>query len=202
MVVAPVAPRPASRIADLTCALAIGTWYSMPRSADEPVMRSGAVTRGPWPTTDEPMRLNGWATRSIGRRESDASPTSAWPPGTALTTPASNRMVVPELPQSRARSLAWRPSAGPTTMVASPSSIWVAPSWTMMRPVEATSRPGESPAMVLSPLARALNISARCEALLSPGTLRQPRRVGAGTTRVTSLTAREPPGSRGRSTRG
>jgi hypothetical protein len=46
--------------------------------------------------------------------------------------------------------------------------------------VDATSSPLESPSMVLDPLASALIISARCEALLSPGTRTSPRSDDAG----------------------
>jgi hypothetical protein len=44
----------------------------------------------------------------------------------------------------------------------------------MMALVDATSWPGERPSIVLSPLAKALIISARCDALLSPGTRSEP----------------------------
>ena len=50
----------------------------------------------PWPETRAPISASGAATRSIGRCDSDASPTSRASPGIALTTPASRRIEVPE----------------------------------------------------------------------------------------------------------
>ena len=48
-------------------------------------------------------------TRRMGRRESDRSPTSVVTNGCAATTPASIRMVLPELPQSSGRDGAASP---------------------------------------------------------------------------------------------
>src|SRR5207247_689535 len=60
---------------------------------------------GAWPSTASmlaPIRSSGAMTRLIGRRESDESPTSLdenrWP----ARMPARSRIVVPELPASRA----------------------------------------------------------------------------------------------------
>ncbi len=46
------------------------------------------------------MARSGFATRSIGRRISDASPTSTESNGCALSSPMNSRMAVPALPMS------------------------------------------------------------------------------------------------------
>ena len=51
-------------------------------------------------STSPPIRRSGSATRSIGRAESDASPTSSNRPSWPARTPASRRMSVPAFPQS------------------------------------------------------------------------------------------------------
>ena len=97
-VVGPSALRPASRIADFTCALATSGSISIPRSAPEPRTRSGA-----WPSvvsTSAPIRRSGAATRSIGRGVSDSSPVSVNSPAWPARTPAPRRMSVPALRQS------------------------------------------------------------------------------------------------------
>ncbi len=97
--VAPSAARPASRMADFTCALATFDVQSMPRSAP-PVTRSGGRQRSPCPSTVAPISSRGSATRSMGRVESDSSPTSSVSQAKPATRPASSRMEVPEFPQS------------------------------------------------------------------------------------------------------
>ncbi len=81
------------------------------------------------PSMRAPRRRRGVATLAMGRRESDASPTSTDAKGCAASRPASRRMVVPELPQSSgavgARS-PWRPTPC-TRSVPSPSSSMATP---------------------------------------------------------------------------
>ena len=98
--VSPSAYSPASRTADLTCALATGSRYSMPVSALPPRTRTGG--RPSRVATRAFISPSGSATRAIGRRISDSSPTSsvsnAWP----AKSPENSRMDVPELPRSSA----------------------------------------------------------------------------------------------------
>ncbi len=51
-------------------------------------------------STSAPMARSGSTTRAIGRRRSDASPSSVASQSLPASTPARRRMVVPELPQS------------------------------------------------------------------------------------------------------
>ena len=112
-------------------------------------------------------------TRSIGRRDSDSSPASSLSNGWAASSPASRRMVVPELPQSSG-SRAARSPAMPTPPMLDPSIS--TPSARMHDAVDWTSAPVDSPRTLLSPEAIEPRISARCEIDLSPGTLIAPSR--------------------------
>ncbi len=125
-IVVPLADSPARRMADFTCALATFDVQSMPWSAPPP-MRTGGRQRSPRPRTVAPMRPSGSATRSIGRRESDSSPTSSVSHAKPATRPARRRMEVPELPQSSA------PSARCSR---------ARPPWSTMRPVLAALHAG------------------------------------------------------------
>ena len=98
--VVPLAESPASRMADFTWALATLAVQSMPCSRP-PRTCSGGRQRSPRPSTWAPIRVSGSATRSIGRAESESSPTSSVSQSKPATSPASRRMEVPELPQSR-----------------------------------------------------------------------------------------------------
>jgi hypothetical protein len=118
--VSPDAAIPASRMADLTWALAIGMVYSMP-CTDPPVTVTGARHRSPWPVTDAPMRPRGSATRSIGRVRSDSSPVRTVVPARVAATPASRRRAVPELPRSRGPAGADRRDRPPSTDTVPPS---------------------------------------------------------------------------------
>ena len=61
------------------------------------------IVSGGWPSVASmraPIRSSGSITRRIGRRDSDASPISVAVNGWPARTPASRRIVVPELPAS------------------------------------------------------------------------------------------------------
>ncbi len=73
-------------------------------------------------------------TRRIGRRESEASPTSRAVKGAAASTPASSRIVVPELPQSTSPRGGRKRPAPPAIRTRRPSAA----SW------RATSMPRDS----------------------------------------------------------
>ncbi len=100
-VVVPAAARAASRIADLTWALGTGVWWSMGRRRAAPVISSGSREPPPWPSIRAPIARSGSVTRPIGRRRSEASPSSTADSGRPARSPATRRAVVPELPQSR-----------------------------------------------------------------------------------------------------
>ena len=55
-----------------------------------------------WASIRAPIRDKGPMIRRIGRRDSERSPISVDVNGCAATTPASMRIVLPELPQSSA----------------------------------------------------------------------------------------------------
>ncbi len=168
--VSPSAPRPASSTAPFTWALATGGSYSMPRRWPPWMVRGGRQPPGRQ-STAAPMRRSGSATRSMGRCDTESSPTSTVSHGKAAQNPDSRRMVVPELPTSMGTSDSHRRSVPPVTR--SPSTS--APRQRTARAVRATSSPPDSPRRVEVPSARAARIRARWEMDLSPGTRTRPR---------------------------
>ena len=127
----------------------------MARSAPQRTS-SGGVHRSPWPLTSTPIAWSGRATRSMGRRRSEASPSSRWAPSTVATTPHRRRIVVPELPQSSAASLARSRSRPPSTStMPSARRSTRAPRVRTHTTVAATSAPSEHPEMVERPSASA-----------------------------------------------
>ena len=96
----PSAPRPASRIADFTCAEATGDAYASAASGRRPRTASGSFVPFARATKVAPIRASGSITRPIGRRRSDSSPVSTVTNGWPASTPVRSRAVVPELPQS------------------------------------------------------------------------------------------------------
>src|SRR5579884_2594727 len=159
----------------------------MPCNWTCPPTRRGSVS------ARAPMARSGSTTRSMGRRESEASPTRVTSKGAAASRPASRRMVVPELPQSSEPDGGRRPrSPRPTTTSPSTST----PSARRQPAVLSTSAPGDSPRTRATPSATAFRISARWEMDLSPGTRTSPsRRRGALT--VASTTPPRGPGPPG-----
>ena len=178
----PSAYRPASKMADLTWALATGVSYSMPCRPGPPPTRSGGQL------ARAPIRARGSTTLSIGRRLREASPPSSLSNGWAASRPASRRIVVPELPQSSGRAAARRPfMPEPRTRPASIST----PSARRQAAVDATSAPADRPRTWLSPSAIAPSINARCEIDLSPGSRSSPsRRRARRTVAITWPSAR------------
>ena len=156
--------KPASRIADLTCAEA-GT-----------LVKSIPPSRAPWtvigsvspPSIAAPILTSGATTRRIGLALSDASPTKvALTPAIPATAPISSRAVVPLLPQSIGASGVRH--AAPRTRHRSPSCSTTAPNASTARIVRITSSAMFKLLMMLSPSAIAARVKARCEQLLSPG---------------------------------
>ena len=142
----------------------------MPCSGWPPWMRSGGV-----PSSRVSMRApicaSGPVTRRIGRRDSDASPTSTLSNGCAASNPASRRMPVPALPQSSSPSGALRPST-PTPWTMRVDGDGVSKRTPMRAKIAAVARvssPSRKPSMRDTPSASAANITARCETDLSPG---------------------------------
>ena len=98
--VTPSACRAASSTAVLTWALGTSIVTEAPRRR-RPVVSMGGVPPG-LVFTLAPRLARGVATRCIGRRDNEASPTRrASTPGVAASAPVRNRIVLPELPQSR-----------------------------------------------------------------------------------------------------
>ena len=90
----------------MICALGTSGRWVMARS------RAPSIVSGGRPSSDPmtaPMSVSGRITRFIGRRESEASPPITVRNSWAATTPASSRIVVPELPASSAPAAAVRP---------------------------------------------------------------------------------------------
>ena len=87
-------------MADFTWALATLLVQSMPCRAPplDPQRGQAALARTPRPSA--PICSSGSATRSMGRRESEASPVNSVSQSNPATNPASSRMEVPEFPQS------------------------------------------------------------------------------------------------------
>ena len=197
--VSPSVNNPARSTALFNCALAtfevIDPGRMLPLST-----RTGGRPFSPVVTV-APSSRSGAATRSIGLRESDASPMSVAGTPAPARTPVKSRMVVPEFPQSSDLAGGRRPrkptpktmaSSGPMSGscsgkgkepagregtgcalhgVPSPRNKGT-PSCARHRAVDRTSPPGARPAIRLSPSASEAKSSARCEMLLSPGTRR------------------------------
>ena len=148
------------------------------------------------PAKRAPIARSGSTTRPIGRRRSDASPSSTAKSGRPARTPASRRAVVPELPQSRtprARGARRRPASGRGSRRA--RRVGNSLDLRAQRRndagrrahVLAVARRGD-PAL---PSASSASRSDRWEIDLSPGRAGAPRRRAAGrTTRSSSATVR------------
>ena len=119
-------------------------------------------------------------TRFIGRFESDASPVSRLRNGCPARSPASSRIVVPEFPQSMSCSGFLKTRLFPWTIsvVSSAFSMWM-PRERIAATVHRQSSLGRNPRMTHGPLLIAASITARCEMLLSPGTINSVWSAGA-----------------------
>ena len=130
-----------------------------------------------------PIRRSGAATRSIGRRQSEASPVNSARIGWLATRPMSSRADVPRIAAVEAAPPAGagrrRRPRRPCQAPSAPVSIR-APIARSAAAVEATSPPSFSPSIRLRPTASAASISARCEIDLSPGTRAVPRKGPRG----------------------
>ncbi len=169
-VVTPPELSAASRIADLTCAEATGSRYSIGTSISGPRIVAGSRSSDRV-SACTPMRRSGSSTRPIGRRTSEASPVKvvvkAWPPA----IPSVSRAPVPELPKSTTCSGSMRPPTPRPAIRQAPGPVWVtaAPKAPIAAAVASTSSLSRSPSIAVSPTASAPSISARCEMDLSPG---------------------------------
>src|SRR6266571_2050036 len=165
----------------------------MPRNPP-PWTRIGGRPSGPSSTT-APIRRRGIATRCMGRPDREASPESTYLPGRPASAPASNRIVVPELPASRAASATTsQPTPSTPRAGGTPPGGRSRPRRPRQAIVEATSAPGAAPRISDRPRAMAARMSARCETDLSPGTARVPRSRSTGVT-VTSIDSLQSPAS-------
>ena len=134
-------------------------------------MRKGGVSSGPSATMLAPILRSGAITRSIGRRESPASPTSRLSKVCPARSPARSRIVVPEFPQSISPFGGDNTRFFPCTISVSGSGCSIlTPKARMAFTVCMQSSPGRNPRRVHTPLDKAAMITARCEILLSPGT--------------------------------
>ncbi len=140
-----------------------------------------------------PICRSGPATRSIGRRISEASPISVEAKDCPASRPIDRRIAVPALPMlSGAVAPCSPPAPAPCTItrVGSGRSICT-PSARSARNVARQSSLARNPLMRVSPLAMPPSISARCEMDLSPGTVTSPltRTAGATWYSCTAVTA-------------
>ena len=123
----------------------------------EPWMVSGA-----WPPVRvslAPIASSGLRMRSMGRRESESSPTKVNLPCCGASRPEIMRIVEPELPQSSVWLLGITRPDTPVTST-SPSLIFLtlAPSASMQASVEAQSAPVEKLVKRETPSAKAASI--------------------------------------------
>ncbi len=146
-VVGPSAKRPARSTAVLTWALGTGGSKLIARRGRRPSIVIGAVPSGP-SRTAAPIAWSGAAMRRIGRRIREASPSSEAVIGCPAMAPASIRIVLPELPQSRRSLGALRARSGPLPSTMARPSPWSrtnTPQPSRHDAVWATSSPGAKP---------------------------------------------------------
>src|SRR6266851_1018849 len=129
------------------------------------------------------MRSNGSITRAMGRRRSEASPSSVADIELPASRPSSSRIVVPEFAQSR---FPWGVAneRRPAPRIRAVRSLrWMsAPRARRQATVARTSSPSGRPWTQLSPSARVASIRARWAIDLSPGTASSPATRAAGET--------------------
>src|SRR5205807_5198127 len=119
-----------------------------------------------------PIFRSGVITRSMGRRESAASPTRRLSNVCPASKPARSRMVVPEFPQSISSFGGVSTRFFPWTMSVSGSGCSILiPKARSAFTVRMQSLPGRKPRNVQTPLDKAAIMAARWEMLLSPGTI-------------------------------
>src|SRR5216683_730752 len=129
------------------------------------------------------MRSNGSIMRAMGRRRSEASPSSVADIELPASRPSSSRIVVPEFAQSR---FPWGVAneRRPAPRIRAVRSLrWMsAPRARRQATVARTSSPSGRPWTQLSPSARVASIRARWAIDLSPGTASSPAARAAGET--------------------
>ena len=169
-VVTPAACSPANSTADLIWAEGTGVAYSIGSRSAVPRRVNGSLSC-PFSSTASPICTNGFSTRPMGRRDSEASPISrtrmSWP----AIRPIISRMPVPELPKSMSVPGSARPpTPRPRTSHAVPTLCTGQPIASSALAVLSTSSPSSRPQIVVRPVARAPSMRARWEIDLSPGT--------------------------------
>ena len=138
MVVVPSAFSPAKSIADLTCALATGNLYFIPRSFEG----NNVIGKTFSPIIFAPISRNGFIILSIGRRLSDSSPVNVALIPCPAIKPVSSLTVVPELPASKTFSGSLSPrSPQPFTKTREPTRSISTPAAAKQAIVERQSSP-------------------------------------------------------------
>ena len=170
---------PASRTADLTCALATGSTYSMGTSCVPSIFRGGKPPSREW--IRAPICVSGSIMRRIGRLLKEASPSIVDLKSCPASIPAIMRIVDPELPASRVRRVFRSPSRpAPAIRTRSPSMSIFTPRREKQSSVLRQSAAAEKWVISLVPSARDASIAYRWEMDLSPGTSSEPLIVRAG----------------------
>ena len=130
---------PASTTALLTWALGTSVSKSMAVGAARP-----SIVNGGRPSVEAiraPIRSSGTMTRFMGRRDNDSSPAIVDANGWAARTPASIRIVLPELPASSTPAGARRPPRPrPSMRKLNPSDVRPTSSMDDAKPAEAFER--------------------------------------------------------------
>jgi hypothetical protein len=173
--VSPGADRPASNVADFSCADGTGSLNTMGAGSCAPASVSGSRPFSE-ASVRAPIRSRGSSTRRIGRLRSDASPSNVAVIGQPATAPRVSRQPVPELPKSSAAAGSAKPPTPTpcTSHCRSPVRSIRAPRARNAWAVLITSSPSKSPLIRVSPTASAPSSSARIEIDLSPGTRTRP----------------------------
>src|SRR5262245_54192074 len=167
-----------------------------PRSGRPPATTSGGVPPGAV-QAPAPMARSGRATRSMGRRRRDSSPSrTTWSPRWPTRRPGSRRIRVPAFAHSRAGGGARPRRPRPLTRTDSPSSpsTWTRQASIAVR-VAAVSAESSGRPTSTARSETAASRSARWVSDLSGGTRTTPRRAGTGSTR-TSAIGTQPTGGR------
>ncbi len=168
----PLAWRPASRRADLTCADATEFTWLMRFNCPPRTLRGRKS-----PSAIAPIRRSGSRIRLIGRRLNEASPMNLASKSKPAAAPIIKRVQVPLLPQSTgAAGLCHRVPV--TVQWPFPSRSTAGPKARTASAVRRTSSLSQSPWTTVVPAARPPRISARWDIDLSPGIDMSPLRSG------------------------
>ena len=146
----------------------------MPWSVRPPRILTGGVPA--LVATSAPMAQSGFATRSIGRFMSEASPINSESKACAASSPVNRRIAVPALPMSRA----WPAPASPrmprprTCTRSGAGRRTSTPRARIACMLARQSSLGRNPLISLVPSAMPASITERWEIDLSPGTVSSP----------------------------